>query len=67
MRRRLRIRGAIEYDKFFRDFFEKMNVDEKELFDWIRAMTETQLKEGNAKALAVLEQHPQLLDRSPGV
>jgi hypothetical protein len=65
MRRRLRIRGAIEYDKFFRDFFEKMNVDEKELFDWIRAMTETQLKEGNAKALAVLEQHPQLLDRYP--
>jgi hypothetical protein len=65
MQRRLRIRGAIQYDEFFRHSFKKMTVDEKALFDWIRAITEDQLKEGNAKALAVLERHPQLLVRYP--
>jgi len=65
MQRRLRIKGTIEYDEFFRRFFKKMTVDEKALFDWIRAITKDQMKEGNAKALAVLERHRQLLVHYP--
>jgi hypothetical protein len=64
MRRRLRIKGDIQYEGFFVQFFKKMNNHEKFLFEQIRAMTE-ELKNGNAEALAVLTRHPQLQDQHP--
>jgi hypothetical protein len=65
MRRRLRIRDRLQYEKFFFHYFHDMNRDEKFEFSQIRAITEGPLHEGNSKVLDLLSANPDCFDQVP--
>lgn len=65
MRKRLRIRDRLQYEKFFFHYFHDMNRDERFEFAQIRAITEGPLYESNSKVLDVLSTNPDLFDQIP--
>ena len=65
MRKRLRVRDRLQYEKFFFHYFHDMNRDEKFEFSQIRAITEGPLYESNSKVLDLLSTNPSLFDQVP--
>jgi hypothetical protein len=65
IRTRLGVRQNLEYERFFFQYYDRLNKTEQFLFKQIRAMTEGPLYEGNMKILRIVDEHPQVLDEVP--
>ncbi len=63
MRKRLEIDEHMEYERFFSRYYKRMDDEERHLHSIIRSYTANILSEYNARALQILEEHPDLLEQ----
>ena len=63
MRKRLKIEERLEYERFFSRYYSTMTDEERYLHNIIRSYTANVLSEYNARALEIMQQHPDLLDK----
>lgn len=61
LEQRLQIKRQRQFEKFFSQYFARMNDEERFVCAQIRAMTETGLYQNNAAILHELQTHPRLL------
>lgn len=56
----------MQYEKYFSYYFEKLNGQEKFVFDQIRAMTDLGLYQNNLKIIEELNNHPEIYNQIKG-
>lgn len=63
--KRLKIKRTQQYEKFFMTYFDRMNKEERFIFDQIRAMTSGTLFQCNRNMLTLLNSNPALIREVP--
>jgi TIR domain-containing protein len=67
IKKRLRVRGNLEYENFFFRYFGDLDREERFQFWQIRAITEGPVYGGNREMLSVLEKSPEIFEQIPAL